>query len=169
VSSVSLGIPPVPPHVSSELNKGEALNVKQISVAGAHYPAVLIHGLADARAVLALRRPVTLLSAPGAALFAGSGWWRALIQRARGEFPQGLWDDILDCADASGLALGALRIGQRRIVLDVTAPGRDAVTAIAASLGGEVLTVPPDALDMSERGAARRLPEWLGDSRRAVS
>jgi hypothetical protein len=145
------------------------LNVKQISASGAQYPAVLIHGLADARAVLALQRPVTLLSAPGAALFAGSGWWRAVIERARGEFPAAVFDDILDCADASGLALGALRIGQRRIVLVRAAPGWPAVAAIAVSLGGEVLTIPPEALDMSERGAARRLPGWLGDSGRAVS
>ena len=71
----------------------------------------------DARAVLAIGRSVTLLSAPGAALFAGCGWWRAVIERARGEFPGVPIDDILDCADAPGLALGALRIGQRRLVL----------------------------------------------------
>ena len=91
-----------------EQKAGAALNVKQ-------YPAVVIHSLADARTVLALGRPVTLLSATGAALFAGCGWWRALIDRARTEYGDASIDDILDCADASGLALGALRIGQRRI------------------------------------------------------
>jgi hypothetical protein len=139
------------------------------------YPAVVIFGLADARAVLAVGRAVTLLSAPGAALFAGCGWWRAVIERARSEHAGVPIDDILDCADASGLALGALRVGQRRIVLGPTAPGWHAVAAIAASLGGEVLTLRPPALDMAERNAVRRLHDWLhvrttpGDSGDAVS
>lgn len=111
--------------------------------------------------MLAVGRPVTLLSASGAALFAGCGWWRALIDRARGEYPAVAVDDILDCADAPGLALGALRIGQRRIVLDPAVRGWASVAAIATSLGGEVLGARPDALDMSCPGAARRLHDWL--------
>ena len=139
------------------------------------YPAVVIHGLADARATLALGLPVTLLSAPGAALFGGCGWWRALVEQVRAEFADAAIDDILDCADASGLAVGALRIGQRTIVLDPAAPGRDFIVAIAASLGGEVLAHRPEAIDMSKPAEARRLHDWLqvpaspGDSDAAVS
>jgi hypothetical protein len=125
------------------------------------YPAVVVHGLAHARQALAIGRSVTLLSAPGAALFAGCGWWRAVIERARGEHPGVSMDDILDCADAPGLALGALRIGQRRLVLSPTSSGWQSVAAIAASLGGEVLTSRPPALDMADRNAARRLHDWL--------
>jgi hypothetical protein len=125
------------------------------------YPAVVVHGLADARAALAMRRPVTLVSAPAAALFAGCGWWRALIDHARSEHADVPLDDILDCADASGLALGALRIGQRRIVLTSDAPGWSSVAAIAASLGGHVLMARPPALDMADRAASRRLHDWL--------
>lgn len=139
------------------------------------YPAVVIHGLRDARAVLAMRRPVLLLSARGVALFAGCGWWRALADSTRMEFPYIPIEDILDCADAPGLALGALRIGQRRIVLDPMVGGWSAVAAIAASLGGEVLSERPDALDMSTPGADRHLADWLhvrtnpDDSGRALS
>ena len=138
----------------NELKSREALIVKQ-------YPAVVIHSLTDARLVLAFGRPVTLLSATGAALFAGCGWWRALLVRARAEYPDVAIGDILDCADAPGLALGALRAGQRRIVLDPAAPGWAAVAAIARSLGGEVLTQRPSALDMSCPGAVRRLHDWV--------
>jgi hypothetical protein len=153
--------------VLREQKAGSALNVKQ-------YPAVVIHSLADARTVLAVGRPVTLLSATGAALFAGCGWWRALIERARAEYRNASIDDILDCADASGLALGALRIGQRRIVLNAAAPGWSSVAAIASSLGGEVLTSRPTSLDMADRAAVRRLADWLqlrttpGDSSHAL-
>jgi hypothetical protein len=125
------------------------------------YPAVVIHGLADARVALAVSRPVSLLSGPGAALYAGCGWWRAVIQRVVSEYGNVPVQDILDCADASGLALGALRIGQRRLVLAPDAPGRPAVASIAASLGGEILTSRPPALDLAERGATRRLHDWL--------
>lgn len=137
------------------------MNVKQLSVTSDRYPAVVIHGLAHARTVLGIGRAVTLLSAPGAALFAGCGWWRAVIERARGEYPGVSIDDILDCADAPGLALGALRIGQRRLVLSPTSPCWQSVATIAASLGGEVLGSRPPALDMADRNAARRLHDWL--------
>jgi hypothetical protein len=130
-------------------------------VSGCRYPAVVIHGIADARAALSFGVPVTLLSAPGAALFAGCGWWCALVGQVRAEFVGAAIDDILDCADASGLALGALRIGQRTIVLDPTAPGRHSVVAIAVSLGGAVLTGRPQALDLSQPAEARRLSDWL--------
>jgi hypothetical protein len=158
---------PAPPQVLREQKAGAALNVKQ-------YPAVVVHSLADARTVLALGRPVTLLSATGAALFAGCGWWRALIERASTDYGDASLDDILDCADASGLALGALRIGQRRIVLNAAAPGWASVAAIATSLGGEVLTLRPHSLDMADRASARRLADWLqarttpGDSGHAL-
>jgi len=144
-------------------------------VSSGRYPAVVIHGIADARAALALGVPVTLLSAPGAALFGGCLWWRVLVRLVRAEFADVTIDDILDCADASGLAVGALRIGQRAIVLDPAAPGREAVVAIAASLGAEVLADRPEAIDMSRRAEVRRLHDWLrgpatpGDSDGAVS
>ena len=138
------------------------------------YPAVVIHGLADARAALAFGVSLTLLSAPGAALFGGCAWWLALIGLVRAEFANAAIDDILDCADASGLAVAALCIGQRAIVLDPAAPGRESVVAIATSLGSEVLAQRPDAIDMSKAAEARRLQDWLraqtpGDSDGTVS
>jgi hypothetical protein len=144
-------------------------------VSGGRYPAIVIHGLADARAALALGAPVTLLSAPGAVLFGGCAWWRALVGQVRAEFAGIALDDILDCADACGLAVGALRIGQHAIVLDPAAPGRRSVVAIAASLGAEVLAHRPEAIDMSKPAEVRGLHDWLrgpaapGDSDGTVS
>jgi hypothetical protein len=122
---------------------------------------VIVHGLDDARRVLAVGRPVTLLSAPGAALYGGCGWWAALARLARAEFPDVPVTDILDCGDGSGAALAALRIGQRMLILARSAPGWDEVAAIASGQGGDVLAVAPEALDMARRGAARRLHDWL--------
>jgi hypothetical protein len=126
-------------------------------------PAVIVHGLADARAALAPGRPVTLLSAPGAAGFAGCLWWRELIAAARTGTPDTEAIDILDCADASGMALGALRSGVSRLVLWPQAPGWQSVDAIARQQGGFVLAEAPPALDLAERNAIRRLNAWLSD------
>jgi hypothetical protein len=140
--------------VLSEEKPGEPLNVKQ-------YPVVVVHSLSHARDVLALGQPVTLLSARGAAHYAGAAWWLALVKRARFENVAVPLEDILDCADAPGLALSALRLGQRTIVLEAEAPGWSSVAAIAASLGCEVLTHRPSALDMSLPRETRRLRDWL--------
>lgn len=107
------------------------------------YPATIVHSLAEARATLALDRPVTLLSAPGAALYAGCGWWKALVDQARAAHPDVPCIDILDCADGTGAALAALRIGLCRLVLWPSAPGRPAAAAIAAARGGFVLKEAP--------------------------
>ena len=108
---------------------------------------VIVHGLAEAIAALAEAqsqcRRVTLVSAPGAALYAGCGWWRALVEAARSAHPDVPCTDILDCADGTGQALAALRIGLTRLVLWPDAPGRDAAVAIAESLGGFVLPARP--------------------------
>jgi hypothetical protein len=124
-------------------------------------PAVVVHGLAQARAALAPGLPVTLLSAPGAALYAGCGWWRALVRAASEERPGADPADILDCADAPGRALEALRIGQRALVLLPGAPGRDEVAATAAAHGAALLDARPPALDLGDPRAARDLARWL--------
>jgi hypothetical protein len=117
-------------------------------------PCIVIHGLAHARLALAPGRPVTLLSAPGAALYAGCGWWRAVIAAAQTDAP-----DILDCADAPGRALEALSIGCRRMVL-LPCPAWDAVADRAA--GALLLRERPPALDLAAPGASRRIAAWLG-------
>jgi hypothetical protein len=114
-----------------------------------HERILIVHGLGEATAALAEAqaqgRGVTLLSAPGAALYAGCGWWRALIEAARARHPDVPCIDILDCADGTGQALAALRIGLTRLVLWPVAPGREAAAAIAESLGGFVLSAAPRA------------------------
>ena len=124
------------------------------------HPAVTIHGLADARAAVAPGRAVTLLSAPGAGLYAGCLWWRSVVDQVR---DAALVLDVLDCADGSGQALAALRVGVHNLVLWRDAPGWESVAAIAAELGGFVLAAAPASLDLAERNAARRLESWLAD------
>ena len=128
-------------------------------------PAVVVHGLDQARTALRPGRAVTLLSARGAALFAGCGWWRALVVAAQADASAGagaaMVRDILDCGDAPGAAMAALRVGQRALILDTACPAFVAVAAAAATLGAAVLAGRPEALDLAERGAERRLTAWL--------
>lgn len=118
-------------------------------------PAVVIHGLPHVRLALRPGRPVTLLSAPGAASYAGVGWWRALVAHGEGA------PDILDCGDAPGRAIEALSAGCRVVVL-APCPGFADLAARAASLGAMLLDAAPPALDLGRRGAARLLDAWLG-------
>jgi len=125
------------------------------------HPAVVVHGLGQAAMALAPGRPVALLSAPGAACFAGAGWWRALIAAARAAHPATESVDILDCADAAGRALEALRIGQEWLILAADCPGFAAVAGVAAACGAHLVVQRPPALDLAVRGAARHLDRWL--------
>ncbi len=82
-------------------------------------PAIMIHSLADARAALAaanaLGVAVTLVSAPGAAAYGGAGWFARVVEIAAAEHPDVKMTAILDCDDAAGHVLGALRAGLRRV------------------------------------------------------
>ncbi|MDA8051960.1 MAG: hypothetical protein M0002_18480 [Rhodospirillales bacterium] len=124
-------------------------------------PAVIVHGLADALTALAPGLPVTLLSARGAALYGGCGWWQALVAAARAAYPATVAEDLLDCADAPGRALEALRCGIKGLILDPDCPAFPAVQRAATAAGARLLSAAPPALDLFERGAARRLAAWL--------
>ena len=119
-------------------------------------PAVVVHGLPHLRIATAPGLPVTLLSGAGAAIYAGCGWWRALMALGAGTNP-----DILDCADAPGRAMEALRVGCRLLVLDPAVPAWPLVESRAAVLGAVLLIERPPALDLARRGAARHLQAWL--------
>ncbi len=125
-------------------------------------PAVIVHGLEMARLALAPGRPVTLLSAEGAAAYAGVGWWQALVGLSRASYPATPMQDILDCGDSPGRALEALRARQALLVLRAEPRIWDDIASRAAAQGGALLHDAPPALDLAQRGAVLRLPAWLG-------
>ncbi len=131
-------------------------------------PAIVVHGLAHAKAALAaaaaLGVPVTLMSAKGAAGYAGPSWFRAVIEEARAAHPEAEVTAVLDCGDMPGYALAALRDGVAVIRFADDTAGK--ISDIAAQRGARVIAERPEALDLAAVERARRDPEracreWL--------
>jgi hypothetical protein len=123
-------------------------------------PAVIIHSVEHARTALAAGLPVTLLSARGAGAYAGVGWWHSVLAGAR-DSATAPHVDILDCGEAAGRALEALRADQKRLILRADSRVFADIAERAAALGATLLASPPPALDLAPRGNARLLPSWL--------
>jgi len=128
-------------------------------------PAVIVHGLGMAQAVVraagAAGHKVTLLSAEGAGVYAGVGWWRAVVAAARAADPSCVCQDVLDCGAAPGRVLEALRAGQTTLILRADARIWTDLAARAQAGGGTLWAEAPPALDMATAGALRRLDAWL--------
>jgi hypothetical protein len=121
-------------------------------------PAVVVHGREHAAWALriAAGRPVLLVSAPGAALNAGPGWFKAVLDQAAAAHPGARLDAALDCAAAPGAALAALRAGFKLVVFDLGQPSAASVLGAAAEAGAEVLGARPEALDLGTLDPRRR-------------
>ena len=140
---------------------------------GGDPPAVTVHAAAEAALALSLagKHGVLLLSAPGAAGYLGPAWFLAMVAAAVAAVPGVPHKPVLDCADAPGQALGALRAGLRDLVLDSACPAFAQVEAAAAALGGRLRRVRPASLDLgplelSRAGARAKLAKWLSDGGR---
>ena len=108
----------------------------------------VIHSLEDARAALTAAErgvPVTLESAPAAGVHGGAAWFERMIAAAHAEFPQIPLRAVLDCGDAPGAVLEAVRWlkepGRAKVALRFTG---DAATAarladIASQAGIELV------------------------------
>jgi hypothetical protein len=123
---------------------------------------VIIHSLIDARAAVTaaaeLGVPLTLASAPGAAGYAGVAWFGELIATACAEHPDVVVTAVLDCGDAPGRVMEAVRWcavpSRPRLVLRFI--GDDALAGplqdIADAAGLRLIRDLPPALDLA--GAA---------------
>jgi hypothetical protein len=78
-------------------------------------PAITVRDWAETRAALETARSqgraVFLCSPAGASSWLGAGFWAALQARARAEFPDLDFTLALDCGDAAGDVMAALRAG----------------------------------------------------------
>jgi hypothetical protein len=121
--------------------------------ANTHPPVLIIHDLAQAVAALAAAEAtstaIQLESAPGAAGYAGAGWFAAVIEAARATHPQARVLAVLDCGAEPGLALGAIREGVEAIRTQARPAVRAKIKAIGQAAKVEVLEGKPGpALDL---------------------
>ena len=121
-------------------------------------PALVVHGRAQAEWALlvAAGQPLLLLSAPGAALNAGPGWFKAVLEQAAAAHPGASFTAALDCAAAPGAALAALRAGFKLIIFDLGHPSAPSVLGAAKEVGAEVLGIRPAVLDLGTLDPRRR-------------
>jgi hypothetical protein len=128
--------------------------------------AIRVHSAADAHAALraaaSLNVAVTLISAEGAAGYAGAGYFSALIADARTAFPSVTMNAVLDCGDAAGYVLGALRQGVKSVRFSGDDGTAAKLGAIARAQDATLITAEIAALDLARvddaEGACRT---WL--------
>jgi acyl-CoA reductase-like NAD-dependent aldehyde dehydrogenase len=114
---------------------------------------IVVH--TTAHAVGALRtaahagRAVILASAPDAGIYAGPGWFRALVEAAREAVPDARFSAILDCGDQAGAALAAIRAQIEAVLFTGNADIARRLADIAGLHGVRLVTArPPDAIDL---------------------
>ena len=111
-----------------------------------------VHGLPHLRAALTAGaltgRPIVALSAVGASGFAGAGWFIALTEQGRQEFPNVSLTAILDCADRAGDVPAALKRGITHIVFTGHPEAAIRLQDIARQMGAAVLLERPASLDL---------------------
>jgi hypothetical protein len=113
----------------------------------------MVHSLAHAVAALSAaaeqNRAIVIASAPDAGIYAGSGWFCALLAAAREAVPAAKATALLDCGDDAGAAQAAIRAGVEAIVFT----GRADVAARLADIVGQrgallVTSRPEPTLDL---------------------
>jgi hypothetical protein len=118
-------------------------------------PVIVVHSLAHAvaalRAAARAGRAVTIASAKGAGIYAGPGWFGALVEAARVAVPEAHFTAVLDCADEPGAALAAIRSGIERVLFTGHEELARRLSEIARKHGVELLRERPKAdLDLAE-------------------
>ncbi len=131
--------------------------------------AIVVHQVGDAFAAVEAARsldtPLTLISAPGAAAYAGPVWFREIVAQARAKAPELAVSGMLDCADDAGHALAALRAGVEAIVFTGDAAIVEKLTAIARATGATVHDTRPPAFDPGHRSDRLAVCKaWLSQS-----
>ncbi len=135
--------------------------------------AVIIHDLDHARAALAAAaefdRPVTLVSAPGAAGYAGTAWFLKVVALAAADHPGAKWDAVLDCADKPGDVLAALRQGAKAVRYTGSKATAAKLAAIAERYGARLETGRLKAFDLrGETDPRATCRPWFGGTGRAT-
>ncbi len=130
---------------------------------------IIVHSFAEARAAVAVAAelgvPVTLASAPEAASYLGTLWFRELVRMASEECPEARVDAILDCGDRPGHVMSALRQGLKRVRFTGAKTTAATLGDLASQYDAEIVTGALRAHDLMDQAkpetACRR---WLSEA-----
>ena len=128
---------------------------------------IIVHGIAHARAAAAaataLDVAVRIRSAPGAAAYGGAGWFLEMMAIVRAEFPDARIEASLDCADAPGYAMAALRRGAAMIRFRGSKAAGEKIAQLTDAHGAALDTARAKPLDLLGVGNSEKTClDWLG-------
>ncbi len=86
---------------------------------------------------------MTLLSATNAGIYAGPGWFGAIVEAAAKAVPEAVFTAFLDCGDQPGAALAAIRAGVEGVIFTGRNDVADRLADIAHQRGVKFLTQRP--------------------------
>ena len=129
--------------------------------------AVRVHGLGDAMLAGSVAHElgvaITLFSAPGAVASMGPAWFRGMVRKLERAYPDLDVEAVLDCGDAAGYALAALRSGVKIIRYSGNPSAARKLKDIAGTCGARLVKRPSRILDTrGEQDADAALRQWLG-------
>ena len=105
---------------------------------------------------------ITLFSASDAAASMGPAWFRNVARDVAQAYPDLDFEAVLDCGDAAGYALGALRAGVETIRFSGNASASGKIREIAEMHGARVARQPSQILDTRRaQDTEVALRKWL--------
>ncbi len=114
--------------------------------------AIIFHSLAHARAALGAAREsgvaICLVTAPGAARYAGPDHLKKIIDLALAEFEGEAPGVLIDCGENAGPAMSALRAGWKTLAFSGEPDVRRKIADMAAQRGARLVDRPVEALDL---------------------
>jgi hypothetical protein len=133
---------------------------------------VVVHTLAHAvgalQAAARFDQPLILASAPNAGIYAGPGWFGALVTAAREAVPRARFSALLDCGDRPGAVLAAIRAQTEAVIFTGGSDVAGRLADIASQHGVRLVIERPAAgFDLgedffaSEATSARRCADFL--------
>ena len=131
--------------------------------------AIIVHDRGQALAALDAAKttgaPVLLLTAPGAARYAGPDYLFALVAEALAARQGTPAETAIDCGEDAGVAMAALRAGWKTLVFVGPAAVREKIESMAEQMGAAVLADAPEAVDIGTGpDAGKRASAWLRQS-----
>lgn len=107
--------------------------------------------------------PIILVSAPYAAASMGPAWFRNMVRDVERAYPGLDVEAELDCGDAAGYVLAALRAGVKIIRFSGKPSAATKLEDIAGTHGARLVRRPQQILDARrEPDADAALRKWLG-------